>query len=269
MKNSASRRPVINQRRAYFECRYGQLHVRTAFPSNGGFDELTPLVCLHESPRSSASFGAFLPAMATDRSVYASDLPGHGESDPTIDAPSIGDYAAAIGDFLDALRLREADVLGIGTGAATAVELAVARGPAIRRVVVAQLPLGAERPAAVPAPSEDGRHLAAAWVHGRGARGSDEPLERFAQGYAEELSQGMRAAWGPAAAAAWPGRDRLRLLVQPLLVLRPGRAQPDTAAAVRDAVPKAVVSDHPASGAAMFHLEAAAVAGEVRAFLGR
>jgi pimeloyl-ACP methyl ester carboxylesterase len=269
MKKSASRQPVINQRRAYFECRFGQLHVRTAFPSTGGFDELTALVCLHESPRSSASFGDFLGAMATDRSVYGCDLPGHGESDPTIDVPSIGDYAAAIGDFLDALRLREADVIGVGTGAATAVEVALARPQGIRRVVVAQLPLGAEWPAAVPAPSEDGGHLAAGWVRSRAARGGDEPIERFAAGYAEELRQGPRSAWGAAAAAAWPGQERLRLLAQPLLILRPGRARPDTAGATRGVAPKAVLCDHPASGAAMFHLEAAEVADEVRAFLGR
>ena len=143
MKKSASRRPAINQRRAYFECRYGQLHVRTAFPSTGGFDELTPLVCLHESPRSSAAFGAFLPAMATDRSVYACDTPGYGESDPPPTAPSVADYAAAIGDFLDGLRLRETDVVGTGTGAAIAVELALARPEVVRRLVLAAPPLDA------------------------------------------------------------------------------------------------------------------------------
>ena len=269
MKKSASRRSVVNQRRAYFECRYGQLHVRTAFPSTGGFDELTALVCLHDSPRSGACFGDFIAEMAADRSVYACDLPGHGESDPPPGAPSIGDYAAAIGDFLDALRLREADLVGIGTGAAAAVELAIERPQAIRRVILAQLPFGAAPPAAVPAPAEDGSHLTAAWLSSRDARGPDEPLDRFAAGFAEELRQGPRSAWGPGAAAAWPGRERLALLRQPLLVLRPGRARPDTAAAVRAAVPNARLHDHPASGAALFHLAAAEVAAEVRAFLHR
>src|SRR4051794_21687809 len=36
-------------RRAYFECRYGQLHVHNAIPAGGGFDEKTTLVCLHAS----------------------------------------------------------------------------------------------------------------------------------------------------------------------------------------------------------------------------
>ena len=43
-RNSA---PVtVHLRKMYVDCRYGQLHVHTAFPSSGGFDELTPLVCV-------------------------------------------------------------------------------------------------------------------------------------------------------------------------------------------------------------------------------
>ncbi|MBS0395110.1 MAG: hypothetical protein JSR54_10820, partial [Proteobacteria bacterium] len=97
--SKSSERAVVNLRRAYFECRYGQLHVRTAFPSTGGFDEATPLVCLHEGARSGASFAALLPALGVDRSIYACDLPGCGLSDPPLAAPAVGDYAAAIGDF--------------------------------------------------------------------------------------------------------------------------------------------------------------------------
>ena len=36
-------------RRAYFECRHGQLHVHNAIPDGGGFDEQTTLICLHGS----------------------------------------------------------------------------------------------------------------------------------------------------------------------------------------------------------------------------
>ena len=35
---------TVHQRKMYVDCRFGQLHVHTAFPSSGGFDELTPLV---------------------------------------------------------------------------------------------------------------------------------------------------------------------------------------------------------------------------------
>ena len=43
-------------RRAYFECRYGQLHVHNAIPAGGGFDELTTLVCLHASSNTGRVF---------------------------------------------------------------------------------------------------------------------------------------------------------------------------------------------------------------------
>ena len=40
---------AVRTRRAYFDCKFGQLHVRTAFPATGGFDEQVTLFCLHPS----------------------------------------------------------------------------------------------------------------------------------------------------------------------------------------------------------------------------
>src|SRR5450631_3869641 len=112
----------IRTRRTYFDCQFGQMHVRTAFSSSGGFDEQVTLFCLHASEGASRSFDRLLPEMARDRSVYAPDLPGFGESDP---APSFGaaDAARAVSDLASDLRLRRIDVLGIGFGAAVALEL--------------------------------------------------------------------------------------------------------------------------------------------------
>ena len=48
----SSAAPVtIRTRRTYFDCQFGQLHVRTAFPSSGGFDEQVTLICLHAQRR--------------------------------------------------------------------------------------------------------------------------------------------------------------------------------------------------------------------------
>src|SRR5271169_6161297 len=74
---------VVRTRRAYFDCHFGQLHVRTAFPTTGGFDEQVTLVCLHPIEGSSRTFARLLPELADLRSVYAPDLPGCGESDPS------------------------------------------------------------------------------------------------------------------------------------------------------------------------------------------
>ncbi|MEO7773815.1 MAG: hypothetical protein ABIT36_11260 [Steroidobacteraceae bacterium] len=122
-------------RRAYFEVRYGQLHVHHAIPPGGGFDERTTLICL---PDSSSSARALLPLLAQfglTRSVYAADLPGTGESDMAPDVQLPESAVAAIGDFIADMRLRQMDVLGVGAGAAVARLLAVQHAGLIRRVV--------------------------------------------------------------------------------------------------------------------------------------
>lgn len=127
--------PSVRTRRAYFDCRFGQLHVRTAFPGTGGFDEGVTLFCLHPREKSSHIFDRFLPEIADDRSVYAPDLPGCGESDgaPTMSHEEAG---RAILDLAMDLRLREIDLLGFGFGAAVALSLAAARSDLVRRLVL-------------------------------------------------------------------------------------------------------------------------------------
>ena len=132
---------VVRTRRAYFDCKFGQLHVRTAFPTTGGFDEQVTLVCLHPSDASSRTFGLFLTALADVRSVYAPDLPGYGESDSS-PTRSIAEAAIAVSDLADDLRLRQIDVLGVQYGARIALELAAARPELVRRLVLAAVPTG-------------------------------------------------------------------------------------------------------------------------------
>ena len=126
---------TVRTRRAYFDCRFGQLHVRTAFPTTGGFDEQVTLFCLHPDQSSSRMFARFLHEIADVRSVYAPDLPGRGESDPS-PTSSVADVAGAISDLANDLRLRQIDLLGVHTGAAVALDLAVSRPELVRRLVL-------------------------------------------------------------------------------------------------------------------------------------
>ncbi|MFM1885641.1 MAG: hypothetical protein RL026_798 [Pseudomonadota bacterium] len=134
----AATRPAPRLRRAYFECRWGQLHVHNAIPAGGGFDEATPLLCLHDAGATGRAFAALLPVLGLDRSVYAPDLPGHGESDAPATAPAAVDAAAAaVLDFLDGMRLRQLDLFAAGArGAAVAALLARDRPRALRRIVL-------------------------------------------------------------------------------------------------------------------------------------
>jgi pimeloyl-ACP methyl ester carboxylesterase len=138
-KSSAVSQIAVRTRRAYFDCQFGQLHVRTAFPTTGGFDEGVTLICLHSREGSSRSFARFLAEIANERSVYAPDLPGFGESDaaPTFEHT---DAAKAVADLSKDLRLRQIDLLGVRFGAAVALELAASQPELVRRLVLVGSP---------------------------------------------------------------------------------------------------------------------------------
>ena len=131
---------TIHLRKMYVDCRFGQLHMHTSFPSSGGFDELTPLICITPAQQTGRLYRPVLRDLGRDRSVYAPDLPGCGESDRPDHVPGIADFAAALVDLIDSLRLRQVDVLGYQAGSLTAIELAVARPAQVRRVALIGVP---------------------------------------------------------------------------------------------------------------------------------
>jgi pimeloyl-ACP methyl ester carboxylesterase len=128
--------PEPRMRRAYFDCRYGQLHVHYAIPGGGGFDEATTLLCIAGSPGSGRFFRPLLLPLGRDRSVYAPDLPGCGESDPPPGPLDPAGVAAALGDFLDSMHLRQVDLMAHESGVAVAIALAQQRPAQVARVVL-------------------------------------------------------------------------------------------------------------------------------------
>ncbi len=135
---------VARLRRMYIDCRYGQLHLTTAYPASGGFDEATPLVFLHADEGSGADFNACASLLGTDRCIYAPDLPGSGSSDAPKGRLAAAGLALAIVDLIEQLRLKRVDLIGCGRGALVAYDLAATRPREVRRVIVA----GPQEPAA-------------------------------------------------------------------------------------------------------------------------
>jgi pimeloyl-ACP methyl ester carboxylesterase len=123
-------------RRAYFDCRYGQLHVHNAIPAGGGFDELTTLICLHGAGQTGRAFAPVLAAFGVDRSVYAIDLPGCGESDPAPGTAAVEAGVHAVADFLDSMRIRRVDLLALGDAGAVARQFAATRAAQLRKLAL-------------------------------------------------------------------------------------------------------------------------------------
>jgi pimeloyl-ACP methyl ester carboxylesterase len=135
-KSQEQVRPAPRLRRAYYDCRYGQLHLHNAIPGGGGFDELTSVICLHGAGETGRVFMPLLAALGEARSVYALDLPGAGESDPAPGEDAIDAAVHAVTDFVDSMRIRVFDLLVRGATAPAATRLLETRAAAVRRVVV-------------------------------------------------------------------------------------------------------------------------------------
>ncbi|HEX4268073.1 MAG TPA: alpha/beta hydrolase [Steroidobacteraceae bacterium] len=253
-------------RRGYFECRYGQLHVHNAIPAGGGFEEGTPLLCLHPIPHSGRIFSRFLTVTGVGRSVFAPDLPGFGESDPPPPHVGVTEHAAAIGDFLETMRLRQVDLLGQGFGAAVAAELSATRPAQVRRLVLVSPPLPSDAAEPSPmTPAMDGSHLPEEWRRAVAYCGPAASAEVATAALADRLRNGAQA--GAAAARAYQLRTRLTQLSVPLLVLRLGGEVVANKAQARDMPARARLVELPERDASLFETAPEVAAQAVESFL--
>jgi pimeloyl-ACP methyl ester carboxylesterase len=212
-------------RRSYADCRYGQLHLATAYPSGGGFDERTPLICLHHAGGSNKIFNALLPELGRDRSVYSLDLPGHGNSDLASGIPTIADFAGAVGDFVNSLRLRTFDLIGVEAGSLIAAEIAASRGPQVRRSVLVSIPY-ASQPMRQIAGRAEGESSAGSigddWQKFSASRAANIAPSVLQSLFTDHLRAGVAELALRAAMQEYPVAQRLPLVRLPTLVLCPG-----------------------------------------------
>jgi pimeloyl-ACP methyl ester carboxylesterase len=266
---------TVHVRRSYAECRYGQIHLLTAYPSGGGFDERTPLLALHHAGGSGRLFAPILRDLGLDRSLYAPDLPGHGSSDASQGKYTIAELAGAIGDFLDGLRLRTVDVFGYQLGAQLAAELAIARPQQVRRVLLWGMPmLSPQDRSTLLAQTglgsrDDGADVAIEWQRALDQRGPGTPISALADEFADRLRAGSHAAKALAAAADYPAAERLPLVKQPTLLMRPRDEFWDSAARVRTLLPNCSMLDLPDHGQGFLSAAPARFASAAKEFLDR
>ncbi|HEU4653025.1 MAG TPA: alpha/beta fold hydrolase [Steroidobacteraceae bacterium] len=247
---------VVHVRRSYAESRYGQTHIWTAYPSGGGFDERTPVVCLHHAGGSARLFGPILRELGHDRSIYAPDLPGHGTSDAPNGKFSVADIAGSVMDFLDSLRLRQVDVFGYQFGAQVAAELAIARPQQVRRVMLWGVPtysaqdrVSLLQPPAPLGSREDGSDVAEEWRRMMERKAPNASTASLAEELSDRLRSAHIAAKAHAASVEYVASERLPLMKQPTLVLRVKDEHWEQAPRVRGMLPNGSLLDLPDQGA--------------------
>jgi pimeloyl-ACP methyl ester carboxylesterase len=241
---------VVHVRRSYSDCRYGQIHVWTAYPSGGGFDERTPILCLHHAGGSGRLFAPVLRDLGHDRSIYAPDLPGHGTSDVPASRASVADLAGAVADFLDSLRLRSVDLFGYQLGALAAAELAIARPQQVRRVMLWGIASYAPQDRATLLAQtstvgvrDDGGDVAEEWRQMLERRGPGVPISALVDSFSDRLRAGSQGTKAFASMLDYPVSERLPLLKQSSVVLRLRDEYGDYAPRVRSSLPNSSLVD--------------------------
>ncbi len=172
------------------------------------------------------------------------------------------------------MRFRQIDVLGYQAGALIAAELAISRPTQVRRLVLVSIPAVTDadreafrRSSDASPPATDGNHLSSEWARARDAYGPGVPDEVIARAYAEKLHNGAQGSWGVTAALQYPSKERLGLITQPTLVLRPKDDTWDATPRVREILPKARLLDLPEQGQGLFEVAAAAALAAMSDFL--
>jgi len=97
--------------------------------------------------------------------------------------------------------------------------------------------------------------------------GPSAPLELITDAFVEKLRNGPHPAWLAHAAVQYPVRERLSLVTQQVLLIRPRDELWDATLRAREAFPKARCIDVSEQGPALFEAAPELVADGVRDFL--
>ncbi|MBO6505925.1 MAG: alpha/beta hydrolase [Kordiimonadaceae bacterium] len=256
-------------RKSYVDCRYGQLHLRTA--GAGGL----PLVCFHMSPYSGLHYEPFMKEMAKDSLVIAPDTPGYGGSDSAGEAPTMADFAAAMLDMLDALELDQVDMMGFHTGTFVALALADLAPERVRKLILPGIPYadveGRDKRLAMfsgdrPYFTEDG-YVQKRWDLGLKGRG-DQSDDRFIALFAESVRTGVSGMnRGFAAVYRFDPNAAINSLDKPVFIPVPDEMLAESTREAAKLFNNATIEEWPDLKGDLFDVAAAEVAYRMRKWL--
>lgn len=217
-------------KRQFVDGLFGQVHIRRVEP-NTPSDKL-PLICLHQSPKSSRDFRKILTVLANDRLVIAIDSPGHGESDlpPSSGEATIENYAKSAWSVIENLGLGKVDILGHHTGAKVATEMAFQKPDRVNHIVMVSALILNEKEINDfeeqfdPIPlDEAGTRFTEQWSRALKYKDPDRSLQDLADSFAENLRAGDAYEWGHQAAFEYCRlfADRVKTLPHKITVLNP------------------------------------------------
>lgn len=216
-------------RYGYADTPLGQLHYADSAPAEAAQDHgRTPIILLHQTPRSLDEYREVSVLLAASRRTIAMDMYGFGNSAKPVGEQSIEQYAQGVLALADALNLDRFIVLGHHTGFYAAMETA-AQAPS--RVAAAVLSAGKymdEEFRATQGPitvdgstrSPDGAHLLELW-RGRVAlypQDRSDLLDRYMR---DALTPGIDPQAGHRAVHRYQMAERTALVQAPVLVLSP------------------------------------------------
>jgi len=216
-------------RRLFIDGNLGQIHTRAVIPDKA---DRPAIVCLHMSPKSSATYVDVMPHLASRRAVIAADFPGHGESDlpPAEPHVNVADFAETVWSVIEAYATGPVHLVGYHTGAMVAVEAASQRPEQIRSIVSIAAPVftADERTSLdslfSPIPiDEEGSRFRIMWERVLQHRGPGMTLQMAAASFAENLRAGDDYEWGHRAAFAYAEtyNQRLGEIEKPMFVINP------------------------------------------------
>ncbi len=120
--------------------------VRVHYHEAGPTGPAPVLLCIHGGAPGAFGWGNFgrnLAALAPHFRTLIVDLPGYGKSDkPSISGPRTGFYARTFVDLLDTLGIARAHVMGLATGGAVAIKMALDAPGRVDRLILINSPGG-------------------------------------------------------------------------------------------------------------------------------